>query len=1285
VRLNTILAILLVLTTFSFASSVENKIDRPWGSDSWNMLNVRYAYLGNICEDVEYRVYVGYIEDLYPVLDGLNITSASEELPVEDKTTREKLRKANADYLSADSLRLAASAELDRCNTAEVESLCEGITWHMEYILPPLQLIKFASCLAIYGIELVDCKNAICDYSKNAETYADLWKSTMDNAIDALEKSLDAADESIEATMATYAEMQRLGICDEDYSWEPRNACLNISYAVSVIESKDSEVNYGKYNLLLDYESNISDEVWNDVPDMSLYYPAMELVWADDGIVATFDSLNEQGQTAISDAENIYKTMKSETDSLKKPFDTEFGKLENQRLDLITESVLLEEIEGARMATIAERYAQLEKEKEDAENAYDDAVNAYSAKTQSYLKYATDDISLAKTMYADLGDKAVLLLEDTEEMVESLKADAEEKINDARAEAESLGITNRQLEEAEAELAAGNSARYLGEKYVHYARADELAETASGDWTLSDAAEIQSLIYELDDLIERAGDDGLNVAGEKGELDLLKKNTGSEDILIRLDALKQGILAKAKTVYGDLETTRALLLEKLMLADAEDLLDDMRRAEAGIVVNGRIDYENGLGKLSGLRAAYGEIEDEVEAEPEIDNAAVSKSMVTDVSLVIGKVRIDEPTDVSLNIIFKNTRDYWGEDVEVAVPLPGDFGFDYFDITEGADEVTGLKMERNTLYVVLGFVDSYDMKSITFAKSQVLARMRSRSSSATGLGDGSARVGESITFDLSVNDAYVEVPWAGASDIRIDDLAADRPLSKGVHTITAGRVEDDAYSEQRSGATASTSGTETTVKYSITITPHMDLDSVPVFAEIEESDYITKVDILCSVSCTEESVPQGRYVELFNLEEDRGATVDVSYTVSELDDYVAGELGRLEGASYEPEVIALLDEAKHLAALGDYEGALLKIEETKKKISETDKEKSKLVKKHSELVRDLNAELRDLEAALSKANEIDVGNYSLLDRFGTRKDELEALLAEADISSSSLVSEIQDTIDELERVDKNWLKKQVSAFKTDAMKQLNAYRAGFADYDNATADELLENLEHDINVLAATEKAEDAVQVISGLQEAANLEEELEREKTTATEALRIEFEILKEDVGETLARYSSESKSARGTGVEQLFTVSESTVTKLVSDIEKSIGAKGNDYIEDRMKDLEKLDRKMLDILAEEKSEAERKLNTIKGVYSEKRDSIPEAEREYISGEIGEIETLLMQGQYAASISRGDKLVETINKALREDNNFVFLLVASVIVLAMVIIYIIRQPKKPGLKLGGED
>ncbi len=1261
-RLNIILAILLVLTTFSFASSVENKINRPWKEALWERNN-QHIY-------VDFLVFGTLYDPCYmdKTLMDLDMGKVGE-LGIADEGIAKSVDGAR---LYA---RLFLDSSSDLCAACTDIHICAG---------PVCLALESDNWLAfrLTGVdEVLGCIYSITYMNE----YGTNWKSTMDNALDALEKSLDAADESVEATMTTYAEMRYMGICDEDYSREPRNACLNISYAVSVIESKDTEVNYEKYNLLLDYESNISDEVWNDIPDMSLYYPAMELVWSGDGIVATFDLLNEQGQTAISDAENIYKTMKSETDSLKKPFDTEFGKLENQRLDLITESVLLEGVEGARMATIADRYAQLEKEKEDAENAYDDAVNAYSAKTQSYLKYATDNMSLAKTMYADLGDKAVLLLDDTEGMVESLKAEAEGKINKARSEAESLGITNRQLEEAEAEFAAGNSARYLGEKYVHYARANELAETASGDWTLSDAAEIQSLIYELDDLIERAEGDGLNVAGEKGELDLLKRNTGSEDILIRLDALKQGILAKAKMVYGDLETTRALLLEKLMLADAEDLLDDMRAAEAGIVFNGRIDYENGLGRLSGLRTAYEEIEDEAEAEPEIDNAAVSKSIVTDVSLVIGKVKIDEPTDVSLNILFKNTRDYWGEDVEVAVPLPGDFGFDYFDITEGADEVTGLKTQRNTLYVVLRFVDSHDTKSITFEKSQVLAMTKSRSSSATGLGDGSARVEESITFDLSVIDAFVEVPQPGATDIRIDDLPANRPLSKGIHTITADYIEDDAYSEQRSDATTSTSGTETTVSYTITVTPYMDLDSIPVIAEIEESDYITKVDILCTVSCTEESAPQGKIVELFNLEKDSAETVEVSYTVSKLDDYAKEEFDRIEGISNEPEIVSLIEEARSLLALGDYEGALLKIEMIKKKASETDKTKSTLIRKHSELVRDLAAELDDIDAALSRANESGAGNHSLLDRLETRKAELEALMA-GNISSTSLVSEIQDAINELERVDKNWLKKQVSAFKNDATKQLNKYRVGFADYDNATADELLEALEHDINVLAATEKAEDAVQVISDLQQADKMEQELEAEKLLATEELRIDFEILKEDIEETLAKYSSEAKSARGTGVEQLFTISESTVTKLVSDIEKGLGAKSNDYVEDKVKDLEKLNKKMVEILYEEKSAAERKLNTVKSVYSEKKDSIPEEDRAYVSEEISEIETLLVQGQYAAAISRGDKLVETINKALKEDNNFVFLLVASVIVLAMVIVYIIRQqPKKPRIKLEKEE
>ncbi len=1329
-RIDIILAVLLVLTTFSFAQGVENKIDRPWNESlTWeqnnpyiyfvtveSILNSPFCPLSPFCSGF---LLIDITHDQIPLYNSIYLGNSIEQLRLDDTGSMLSDSKVNSEIVikkvdNAENSYEDGLMEAERIQSKFEQAVSEipadvlltlggcaggaAVAGTGSLILGPVSVPAAAlgcigGAIIFGGTELVgDTWTAASSSIEAIDAqfeYGNYWKATMDNALDALEMSLDEADNSVNNLIVTYNEMQKTGICDEDYGWGPRDACLNISYAISVIENEDTEKTYGKYNIMLDYGSNISDEVDNNyVPDMSLYYPAMELIWADDGIVATFNSLNEQGKDAIEEADRIYTDMKIETDSLKESFDEKFSELEDEKLDLIIESTILEEIEEERMkGSIAERYSSIEEQKEEAEEAYENAENTYTFQRDGYLKYATNNISLAKGMYENLNSEIELLEDDAQDLVDDLKLEAKQKIRSAEAHLTSLEVSSYQLEEAKAELASGNSADSLGEKYVHYANAKQLASIAAGEWTLGDAIEINSLISEIDDLIKRANADGLNVAGEKGELEILEKNTGSPDIIIRLNGLKQGIINKARIVYGDLETKRRILLDKLTLAGEEDLIDEMHTAEVGIVFNNMINYEYGLGSLGTLRTVYESIEDKLEEEPEINAAAVAAGIVTDVSFVIDKVKIDEPTEVSLNILFKNTRDYWGEDVEVAVPLPGEFQFDYFDITEGTDEVTGLKIERSTMYITLGFVDSYDTKSISFEKSEVLARTVGEESSAVGLGDGSARVGESTTFDLYVSEVYVDVPEYGVTDVRIDNLGAGRPLSKGVHELTRSYVEDDAYSEDRSDATATGLGTETRIEYTITVTPYMDLDSVPVFLSLEESDHISDVSVSCTeYSYVDESNPQGRMAEIFNLVDGHPATVEVSYTVSEMDVYVMEEFSKIEGISNELEIVTMIEDARNLISRGDYIFALLKIEEIKKKVAEVDKSKSKLIRKHSELVRDLNAELRDLGTALEKATGMNVENNSLIDRFETRKAELEELLETVNVSSSSLISEIQYAIDELEKVDRNWLKKQVSSFKKEATKELNSYRKEFAGFDNATAIRLLDNLEHDINVLAATEKAEDAVDVITDLQQAERMLVDLEDEKLLAIEELRIDFEGLKDDVEETLARYSSESKSAKGTGVEQLFTITESSVTKLISDIEKNIGVKDNDYIEKKMDDLEKLDRRMRDALDEEKSAAERKLYTIKSVYNEKKDSMSEDDRQYVSGQISEIETLLAYGQYANAIAKSDALIERIDEAIEGDDNFIFLLVASVLVLAMVIIYMIRQqkPKRPKISLGRE-
>ena len=1332
-KLNILFAVLLILATISFAQSGENRIDRPWEDGLMWEKNNPYIYFLNInsalnsplctgsavgtpivgvastvpCSSLVYLsmtndevpLYTGamdYSLDVMELEDTLELTEgqteiyekinlalqAREDAASEKKTAEDELTQALAEMPSEAAVGAGSGCGVGGGIGAIAGAGAVGVGAIPGAIGGCIVGSVFGAALGVVG----GSTNLITSSVDSVDAYfnyGNYWKSAMDNSLEAFELSLDKADNAINLAMQKHDDVMFTGICDEDYpgSFE---ICGNLSSAYSVIENKVPEGSYGKYITLGGYKENISEEVWNDIPNMTLYYPAMELIWAEDGIVNMYTSLDTEGQKAIEDADDIYNQHKSDAADAKKDVNAKYNKLKGENLQKITVPVAVGSIDPERIGAINERYDTIEDEKEDADRLYADAKDMVDSDwKQGYLKNATIMMYSAKETYDSLDEKIELLLDDAELAVEQARDEAQEKISEAEAQESTMGTSGKDnLADARSALSKGDSASKLGDQYEKYVEALTYAQNALGDKSYYEEQEIELKKIEIEELISKAKDDGIDVTSEEKELDILDPN--APDIMHRLNSLKERILGKAEMQYLYLQDEHDELYDMLTTAGADDLLDDMEAAETGIVFSGRVDYEQGLGRLKGLASAYEDIREDFEENLEDMNNLVANSIVTDPSLVIGKVNIDEPTDLTLNVLFVNKKDYAGTDVEVRVEVPGKFKFDYFDITKGAEDVVGLSTTGYKLDITLDSIDAFETKSVTFEKSQVLATTKSEEESAVGLGDGSAKVEKSIVFDLEAENVYVAIPESWATGVSIDGISANRPLSKGVHTLSMSYNVEDAYTEERGETIAEYTGeTETTVSYSITVTPNVELDSVPVIVDIGNTEQLTDVDISCvEYACDVE----GTKVEIFNVNENSPATVQVSYTVSDLENYVRTELDKFSGV-IEPDLVALYESAESFYSLGNYKLALTKMEELKDKSSDIEKDKSKLMRKYSDLRRDIENELDDLESAVSKADELDAGNSSMIDLFESRDEELSGILGETgNISSSSAYSEIQDAVDTLEKVDRNWLKKQTKSYLKEATKKLEDYREEFVEYDNDTADDMLENLEHDINVLAATQNAESAVVVIADIEALEGILDGLENELYVETEELRIEFQALKDEMEALLSHYSIEQKTAKGTSIENIFSISESSVTRIISDIEKNIGEKPNDYIENRMEDLEDKKEGIDKILSEAETQAKGKLNSIKSVYAAKSEGFSEDDKTYISGQILEAEQMISAGNYAGAVKKGDAVIDLINETEVQDNTFLILLLASLVVVAVVIVYMIRQqkPKKPKIKLEKE-
>ena len=1272
---NKFLAVLLGILLFNVGLVGAENIYKPWKDSSWEN---EHEYILNIW--LMGPLYSPFMETS---VTQLNVTGLNE-LEIEDGAVSEKVFDTYSN----------ANTYLDLNNYLYYECNSIGLCYfdhckrtHFDFISG--EFVSETYEIGEYGIytsimefrESIDC--FFSDFS--VLELDDRWKNTMNSAVEALELSVDNATETVDGTRRTYNKLKEAGLCDDAYTWNPGAACKKLQDAVNAVDSGDEGSVYGKVNAMHGNIVRINEQVWESKgPNMSLYYPTMEMIWGENGIVPVYSDLTSEGEASFAEAEDIYDELEDETEDLNQEIEDASGILESNNLDVITESKTAEGVAAALEAgtgTIAERYEEFEESWETADELYDDAVDAYS---DGDIADATIEMDDAKTMYETLDGAAILA--DAEAVVLEKKEEADEAIENAESyiETNDLGTEARDLlADAEEKRDDADSSEILGERYLLYIEAAEIANSVSGEKSADEEIAYDVLVAEVEALLSGAEKDDINVDDLRVELDYIKDATPANAVS-RLESIKLEIEGRARLAYGYLQNERDVLYDKLVAAGADDLLDDLEDAERGIVFNGKIDYLEAVGNLKTLSQKYDDIAEDLEADEVANNDAIANQLVVESSLLIGDVKIDDATDVTYVVTVTNPRNYGGYEIEVRVPLEGEFSFMYSDVVSGGEDLLNVRTEGNSMYLLFGEIDAFENEVVSFEKSAVLARTRSIETEAVGLGDGTARVDETVVFELDVNNVKVET--SGYSGVLIDGLDPNRILAEGIHSITSSYTEYDAYTETRTDSVVSGTDTQATVSYEITIDPEIDLVEVPVFADIGTDDYVSGVSIECGMyDCVKQNNGGTYAITVYGLMEGISATVSISYSIDNLDDYISLELDKYR-YSEEPEIQQLIDEAEAYLLAGNNEAALQKLEEIKKKISEIEKEKAKLLKKYYELARKINNEIEDLGNSLSKAEELGITNNSEVIKLETRKQTLEEELSKVNITDDSTKDEIQSAVDDLGKIDMNWLKKEVNAISKQAGKDFEDYKEEFAEYENANVTSMMKQLETDINVLLATDKATDMVIVISDLEKVADLLEELKAEKIIQLEGLQMEFDDLKDTAEALLIKYESEYNDAKKYGMDSIFPMTPKSVTSLLSKTEDLIedediaGASHN--IEEELP--ERIE-KMQDTLKLLSSNAYRKLDEIDYELEIKRGEFSGEQIAEIEKMKSNVEAALSAGNYVQAIKKAGDAISYIKDTKGKGNTALYLVLASLLIVAGLGGYLIYQKKKkPKTRLFGK-
>ncbi len=1124
-----------------------------------------------------------------------------------------------------------------------------------------------------------DCRN-----------YPRQWMKAVDNALNALELSFDKSDKKLRDLRSIHNDLKKKGVCDEEYGWSPKDACVKMQGAFETIDSGDSSTrSYGRWNRAVSLLNDFKNSSGFHPPDMNSYPEMMELLWQNqDGFIPLATELMVDGEDAVEDAEDIYQAYIGNASGYKSEVDTKYAEMETNELSKITESPVMFEIGEGGFGTIAEKVADFADARLEAEASHDDALSMHSnTAQQSYLRLATESASEAAATYGELAGEADAVLEDAGKVVNETRSQTETVLNQAASLASGDPFNTRARQYYQMALNyfnAGENTDILGRKYENYARAEAYAWMALGEKGALEN-ETSAIIGQLEDLLRRAEIDGINVATEKEMLSYLKAVQNERDISVELQSLIASVLNKAGLKYGYLLDVRSELLVNITASRdcGADLRTSMENAERGIVSGNRMDYMNGIGRLSGLGVSYEEISVELSL---CEESIIANSLIISSSLLVERVKLDQATPAALTVLVTNPTTRAGQNIPVEISLDAPLQLLYSDANEGSEYLTGVIAEDQLLTLTFKEIKPYRTYSVRFEKNAVLASTTSLDSTARGTGDGSARVEETRIFELYADDARIDPTLpAGASIViaDIDGKPIDGVFNHGSHTFSLVYNVRDAYSKNKTDVDATQLGTNTQLEYDIIILPAMDLDELPLAIAMDYGNVsgITITAVYGATISEKECGGNVCDVTLQELKKDEEAKVSVSYMILGPADTAVPALPRgeycIEGIEKKcdplpaniNQTIAMINAANER---GDYATAIELKEQLKAEMERWSREQRSMADDYLELFSYLLAEKEDIEAALAIADGL---NVSLIDDFNSRKTELDSVLADAEAADT-----IRGALAALNGVERDWLVERISEFRTDSWNEYNDLKKRLFEAGVTTMPSSFMEVETAMNALEGTGSPTDAVELALKLEAATELVESEESKVGKKAGELLEGFLASKDEITSLLSRYNSQSDAAKGTEWESIFTTDSSDISRLVSEIEGMFGKEDNRLIEKKIELLEKKKSKAEGILEQLKDEGMAILQTATASFEAKKDGMPGDSRNAVENGFAMMADGLASGDYISALKTGKVILRELGKYSEagEGVSILLIILAVIAVGAAAALYVIK--KRGGLE-----
>lgn len=1124
---------------------------------------------------------------------------------------------------------------------------------------------------------------AISEFSSvtNCMAYKDNWVRSMDNLLLCLESTTKQSQVSISSAREGYDEIVFMGLCQANYTRSGSEPCTDMAAAFAAVDNNISEGRYGKYALLMDYTGELESELRKPTPDLGLFSSMTALAFGEGGIIESFDVLRNRSAYAKDSASAEYAALFGSADGRRSIVARELAELEKEDIALIT---IAPSSGGAGSpGSIAERSREVVRREDGVSIEFRDfQLERARVNKRGFMATAIDGMASVDAGYSQLMVDIERLEDDAYIAVDEQEAEARQELGKARDYIQSDARSSESVslyEAAAAYCEKGQNAGTLGTRFQAFSRCAALSREAGLQRDFSKELSTRSSLSELERLIVAAEKDDINVVTEKESLALLD-DLEPYEIGKHLDSARASIILKAKAKYGDeLISMRSSLMERISLAGdaASDLMTDIDRCEDGSISAGAIDYPQAIGSLKMLKACY--LYTESELEQHISDI-VSGSISSSAAVHIGDVILDEPTDITVDIILANTRQFETDQISADVALPSAVPLLQSDITEGHEGIRSIRQKGQALTITLGPIGPYETRRIVFGKSMTVASTLESETEAEGIGNGMARYQKSIEFELGADVPRIslgEMP----EDALVDGASVQRPLKAGKHTLSYGGIMAGAYSENITDVKAYRIGLNSHVEYNIRILPMIDLKSVPIIIDSLNDSHIMSLDVASVTGekvSSEKRVSETQYIaRVSNLHRQSPVILKVRYDVEDTESFVEEQLAHMDGTALGNGSRQMLVEAKEQAEAGNFTKALELMEKSKALAKEEQKGQAKLEKAYAESRHALDTELEQIRMALSEAGT----NSTFIAKIRARGAELARL-------SDELESiELKDKVALLEGTDLKWLDKELKSYSKDAFKEYNDLRERlFIAGDTSTPEAFLET-ESAMNRLESGLRLEYAIDVDRGLASCEGIVEAQEERYANESAMMDDAFDDMASAVQDTLDKYSKEASSAKGTEYSSLFSVSESRVKDSLKEAQKAL--QGDPRIfQMKLEELNSSMKRMELTLSSLEDESRAKLALLESLYA--KSQLSEKGSAGMRDKLSAMRAMVEAGEYVNALRAGSKISKELDEAEPEDGGSLLLLgLSAVAVLAIAGFYMHGQgkqgPPKPLRRLSKAD